>query len=101
MENFFVFIDLGSYVLSIIFLVLALLIKQKIMLPQNNILLLIGIFLFLHTGSHIPSYFPETFPQLGEFTEHLISDVTLFLTAITLLYYGITTYQTIIKSLPK
>ena len=101
MDNPLGLIDIASYICAITFLVFAFKIRQKIMLPQNNILLLIGFFLFLNTGSHVPSYFPEIFPQIGEFWEHFIIDSTLFLTSIVLLFYGYTTYSDIIKSSPK
>ncbi len=95
------YLDLISYVCAIIFLVYAFKIRQKIMLSQNNFLLLIGIFLFLTTGSHIPRYFPDIFPPLGEFWEHLIMDTFLLSTSIVLLIYGYTTYMAIKRSSPK
>lgn len=71
------------------------------MLPQHNILLIIGILLFLSTGSHIPGYLPEIFPPIDEFYEHFIRDTTLLGTSIVLLYYGYSTYRDVIKSSPK
>ncbi len=85
-------LDLISFSLAFTFLILAVLIRRKIKLPQNNVLMAVGFILVVLLGVHVPEYFPSVFPEIGEDLEHIIQDLALFATVLVLLWYGATTY---------
>ncbi|MFQ6134647.1 MAG: hypothetical protein ACE5KU_02385, partial [Nitrososphaerales archaeon] len=93
-------VDLTSFTLGVIFLILAILIRRKIRLPQNNVLLLVGVTIVIFLSTHIPKYFPELFPFIGDEVRHVIHDLTLLAAVLVLLWYGVTTYMYVRQVVP-
>lgn len=90
-------LDLLSLIAGIVFLYYAILIRRKVKLPQNDLLLLVGVISVINIGVHIPGYFPTLFPMLVYELGHPISDAALLTMSISLLWYGFTSYSYVKK----
>jgi len=94
--NLLTVVDSASLALVLMFIVLAVLIRRKINLPQNSVLMIVGITIFIHLTVHIPEYF-SFLPALSEETEHVISDLTEMVSVLILFWYGVMMYQHVRK----
>ncbi len=91
-------VDMSALVLGSVFFVLAVLIRKNIVLPQNNVLLVVGSLLLVFLAAHLQEYFPEAYPSLDEDVSHTVRDISLFLTVSALVWYGATTYGYVRKT---
>jgi hypothetical protein len=96
--NPLVVVDFSSLVLGFVFLGLTLMIRRNVRIPQNNVLLIVGVLLLLFLFVHLCEYFPDLLPQIDEETSHHVMDATLFLTVFSLAWYGVTTYGYVRKT---
>ncbi len=90
--------DMSALVLGSVFFVLAVLIRRNVVIPQNNVLLVVGLLLLVFLATHLQEYFPDSYPAIDEELGHAVMDISLLLTVSALVWYGVTTYGYIRKT---